>query len=217
MNSRKLKLYNKANTLYKVKLADAGTPYYYGNMSQGQQINMSQPTQIGGTMTPTGQGMLPNTAMNNPWYKVRMWENGAPNIFAMTGAVTTAIPGVAMGYNLGHGLARRWGLDENSWGSRLLRYGGGTLGGLAGWKIGKYAMLPFQAGNAASQALGGGFMGGAANIGLMIGGGMAYDKVTRGTMNHFGQTGTNWVNNSASSHNDAASAADAYMNKRYYA
>ena len=213
MNSRKLKLYRKADTLYRIKLADAAAatmPWYFGNLSQGQQINMSQPVQA-------GQNMLPTTAMNDPWYKVRMWQNGSPNIFAMTGAVTTAIPGVAMGYNLGHGLARRWGLDENSWGSRLLRYGGGTLGGLAGWKIGKYAMLPFQAGEAASKALGGGFMGGAANLGLMIGGGMAYDKVTRGGINHFGQMGTNWVNNSASSHNDAASAADAYMNKRYYA
>lgn len=213
MNRRKLKLYNKAGTFYRVKLAGAATaaPYYFGDIYQGQNVSMSQPTQT------FGQGMLPTNAMKDPWYKVRMWENGSPNIFAMTGAVTTAIPGVAMGYNLGHGLARRWGWDENGIGSKILRYGGGALGGLAGWKIGKYAMLPFQAGSAADKALGGGLAGGAANIGIMIGGGLAYDKVTRGSMNHFGQMGTNWVNNSASSHNDAAAAADAYMNKHYYA
>lgn len=55
------------------------------------------------------------------------------------GIATGALTGGTAGYSGGKWLSDKMGLDENSWGARALRWGGGALGAVAGGTIGNFA------------------------------------------------------------------------------
>lgn len=55
------------------------------------------------------------------------------------GIATGAFTGGTAGYSGGKWLSDKLGLDENSWGAKALRWGGGALGAVAGGTIGNFA------------------------------------------------------------------------------
>lgn len=55
------------------------------------------------------------------------------------GIATGALTGGTAGYAGGNWLANKLGLEDDSWGARALRWGGGALGAVAGGTIGNFA------------------------------------------------------------------------------